>query len=401
LNETVAFSLALLSLALLWPALDAAGRLLRLSAFQGPGPLTGRSPERVLAIVPARAEGSVVLGIATDLAREARSGAPTALEAVIVLDGDDPAAVERLRGSGVEVLVKSPAGPDKGAVLSFASGRLSERIAAVSYVMVFDADTRLPDGWLAALRVPDEADAFQLPGRPAGVPRGGAPRVEALSLAVATRLEDLARDAAGLPVRLRGRAMGFSPAAWRIGPLASSRTTTEDSEATVRLLDAGIRVRALPGPLAFDEPARVGAMAGPRARWLAGHLKLAVVQAPALARLTATRPRAAFVLFSDLFLRPRTLVLAGLLAVALAGLGAIAVRPSLASAVAAPVFVATGTLLLELAYYRRGRALLGYPEELPPVSVSDLGAALSVWLRALGAAIAAPGRWHRARPEAR
>lgn len=401
MNDTVAFLLALLSLVLLWPALDAAGRLLRLSAFRGAGPPSGRPPGRVLAIVPARSEGNVVLGIAADLAREARSGAPTALEAVIVLDGDDPAAVNRLRGSGVEVLVKSPAGPDKGAVLSFASGRLSERIAAAGYVMVFDADTRLPEGWLAALRVPDGAEAFQLPGRPAGVPARGAPRVEALSLAVATRLEDLARDAAGLPVRLRGRAMGFSPDAWRIGPLASRRTTTEDSEATVRLLAAGIRVRALPGPLAFDEPARVEAMAAPRARWLAGHLKLALVQAPALLRLAATRPRAAFVLFSDLFLRPRTLVLAALLAVALAGLGAIAVRPGLARAAVPPVFVATGTLLLELAYYRRGRALLGFPEELPPVSVSDLGAALSVWLRAFGGAVAAPGRWHRARPEAR
>ena len=205
----------------------------------------------------------------------------------------------------------------------------------------------------------------------------------------------------GLPVRLRGRAMGFSPAAWRIGPLASCRTTTEDSEATVRLLAAGIRVRALPGPVAFDEPARGAAMASPRARWLAGHLRLVVVLAPTLARLAVIRPRAAFVLFSDLFLRPRTLILAGLLAVALAGLGAIAVRPALAPAAAVPILVATGTLLLELAYYRRGRVLLGFPEELPPVSIADLGAAVLVWLRALGSAIAAPGRWHRARPEAR
>ena len=44
---------------------------------------------------------------------------------------------------------------------------------------------RLPEGFFRDLSVPDGAEAFQLPVRPAGVPGAGAPRVEALSLAEA------------------------------------------------------------------------------------------------------------------------------------------------------------------------------------------------------------------------
>ena len=117
---------------------------------------------------------------------------------------------------GVPYLSKKSSGPSKGHALAFVGEQLAERLDSYEFILVFDADMRVPDGFFRALFVPEGTEVFQLPVRPSGVPAPGAPRVEALSLAEA-RLDDLARDAAGLPVRLRGKAMGFSPRAFRLG----------------------------------------------------------------------------------------------------------------------------------------------------------------------------------------
>ena len=66
--------------------------------------------------------------------------------------------------------------------------------------------------------------------------------VAALSLAIATRVEDPERDVRGLPVRLRGKAMGLSPAAFEMAFARQARTVVEDSEATIRLLAEGLTV---------------------------------------------------------------------------------------------------------------------------------------------------------------
>ena len=226
----------------------------------------------------------------------------------VLLDGPDPDAEARLKADGVKYLSKKSPGPSKGHALAFLAEQLGEELDSYDFILVFDADMRLPEGFFRDLDVPDGAEVFQLPVRPAGVPRPGAPRVEALSLAEA-RLDDLARDAEGLPVRLRGKAMGFSPRAFRLGPAAATRTTAEDSEATLALLAKGVAVRALSGPFAFDEPApAAAAMARSRARWLGGHLKLLATGFGDLLRLAARSPKGTFVLACDLWLRPRVLV---------------------------------------------------------------------------------------------
>ncbi len=272
--------------------------------------------------------------------------------------------------------------------------------------MVFDADMRLEEGFFSRLAVPEGTEAFQLPVRPAGIPASGPARVEAFSLAAATRVEDLARDGEGLPVRLRGKAMGFSPRAWREGPAAARRTTAEDSEATLRLLASGFRIRALPAPLAFDEAAGdAGTLARPRARWFGGHLKLLVSGAADLVRIALRSPRSAFVLGADLWLRPRALVLGflslmalfsdiALVVLALRGETASLVPPLLASA------LSKAALVLEVRASGAAREVLGTPPEVPHVSARDLAAFAGVWLRALGGALRSPGGWHRARREA-
>jgi cellulose synthase/poly-beta-1,6-N-acetylglucosamine synthase-like glycosyltransferase len=382
------------------PTLDAVGRLARLWAYRGRRDEEGAAPRRLLVLVPSRAEGLRVGGLVEDLARERRES-DTRLDVVVILDGEDAEAARRVRGAGFEALVKMPPGPSKGTALAFATAHLTrtdpERLDAADFVVVLDADTRLPQGWLRSLRAPAGTEVFQLPVLPERTPAAGAARVEALSLAIATRVEDMVRDARAWPVRLRGKAMGFSPQAWRSGPARASRTLVEDSEVTLTLLASGFRIRALPGPAALEEPAAgSGSMAHPRARWFAGHIHLLAVGSRDLLAAARRSPLGTLALAADLFLRPRALVLAFLAATAASAAALVAggFLPALI-----PLSIAVLGLCAEALYVRAARRLIGPSPDVPAVRAADLGTALLVWLRAIGLAIVSPRRWHRARPE--
>jgi len=406
------------------PALDAYLRLRRLRRPLAPA-RGGEKPNRLLVLVPARAEGTRVGDLAEDLKKEGErkresekeisskvksaegtvaSASPFRVDVLVLLDGPDPDAEARLKADGVKYLSKKSPGPSKGHALAFLAGHLSSEIDTYDFILVFDADMRLPRGFFAELAVSPGTEVFQLPVRPAGVPGPGAPRVEALSLAQAAR-DDLARDAEGLPVRLRGKAMGFSPRAFRLGPAAATRTTAEDSEATLLLFASGIRVRALEAPVAFDEPvSSTRAMSGSRARWLGGHLKLLFTGFVDLLKIAAKSPKGAFVLACDLWLRPRLFVLVTL---AFLAIGAdIALLFFSSKGAWRVLFLLVLSLEAKLALVFEGlsvvalRRHIGTPPEIPAVTLSDLLFSLAMWARAASRALLAPSRWHRARPPA-
>jgi hypothetical protein len=188
----------------------------------------------------------------------------------------------------------------------------------------------------------------------------------------------------------------------------------------------------LSGPFAFDEPApAAAAMARSRARWFGGHLKLLATGFGDLMRLAARSPRGAFILACDLWLRPRLFVLLALAFLAIAsdavmlffsssgawsaaafgGAGAASragVIPAGAGAAGRPVALlvfllllsleAKATLAFEGLSIAAVRRHVGYPPEIPAVTLADLLSSLSVWARAVGRALLAPSRWHRARP---
>jgi len=412
--DTTTVLCGLLALAAALPALDATLRLRRLTRGRG-APERGVCPARLLVLVPARAEGARVGDIASDVQREARAaGEGTTVDLRVLLDGPDPEAAARLERDGVLYLSKKFPGPAKGHALAFLAEHMGFELDAFDFVLVFDADMRLPEGFFHDLAVPVGTEVFQLPVRPAGIPAPGAPRVEALSLAQAAE-DDLARDAEGLPVRLRGKAMGFSPRAFRVGPAASTRTTVEDSEATLALLARGVTVSALNGPFAFDEPsAETGAMARSRSRWFGGQLKLLATGFGDLAKGFARKPLGTFVLAADLWLRPRVLVLLALVLLAIGADIAMVVFSSSgawgAAASARPAALllfllllsleAKMTLVFEWLSLAALRRRIGYPEEVPSVSLSDVGASLRMWIGAVFGGATAPSRWHRARPPA-
>ncbi len=386
------------------PALDAYLRLRRLGRPLAPA-RGGEKPNRLLVLVPSRGEGTRVADLAADVRREATTaGAATTADLRVLLDGPDPEAAARLESEGVLYLSKNPPGPAKGHALAFLAQRLGSELDAFDFVLVFDADMRLPRGFFADLAISPGTEVFQLPVRPAGVPGSGAPRVEALSLAQAAR-DDLARDAEGLPVRLRGKAMGFSPRAFRFGPAAATRTTAEDSEATLLLFASGIRVRALEAPVAFDEPvSSTRAMSGSRARWLGGHLKLLFTGFVDLLKIAVKSPKGAFVLACDLWLRPRLFVL---VALAFLAIGAdIALLFFSSKGAWRVLFLLVLSLEAKLALVFEGlsvvalRRHIGTPPETPAVTLSDLFSSLAMWARAAGRALVVPSRWHRARPPA-
>ena len=411
------------------PGYDAFLRWRRLAAPQGGArpPKAGRAPGRILAVIPARAEGARVGDLAEDLRKEGErkgesekefsskvksgagaeaSGIPFRVDVLVLLDGPDPDAEARLEPDGVKYLSKKSPGPSKGHALAFMAEHLVSEIDSYDFVLVFDADMRLPERFFRDLNVPDGAEVFQLPVRPAGVPGPGAPRVEALSLAE-TRLDDLARDAEGLPVRLRGKAMGFSPRAFRLGPAAATRTTAEDSEATLALLAKDVAVRALSGPFAFDEPApAAAAMARSRARWFGGHLKLLATGFGDLLRLAGKSPKGAFVLACDLWLRPRLFVLLALAFLAIGSDVALLFFSSKGAWTVLLVFLlllsleAKTTLVFEWLLLAALRRRIGYPPEIPAVTLGDLYSSFLMWACAAGLALLAPSGWHRARPPA-
>jgi cellulose synthase/poly-beta-1,6-N-acetylglucosamine synthase-like glycosyltransferase len=382
------------------PALDAFLRWRRLTAPQGGAQDASgaRAPAKLLAVIPSRAEGARVGDLASDLKRET-------LDVLVLLDGPDTDAEARLERDGVRYLSKKIPGPAKGHALAFLAQELGERLDDYSYILVFDADMRLPEGFFRDLRVPEGAEAFQLPVRPAGVPAAGAPRVEALSLAEA-RHDDRARDAAGVPVRLRGKAMGFSPRAFRLGPAAATRTTAEDSEATLALLARGVVVRALDGPFAFDEPSSdAGAMGRSRSRWFGGHLKLLFSGFGDLVRSLVRRPVGTFVLAADLWLRPRIFLLGTLAFLASASDVAMVVFSSNGAWTALPFLLllsllGKSALLFEWFSIVALRQRIGYPAECPAVSAADLSDSLLMWIGAVVRGVTSPSRWHRARPPA-
>ena len=428
------------------PVLDGFFRWRRLTAPGGArAPHGARAPGRILVLIPSRAEGARVGDLPGDVRREissserdagkgggARSAGVAAervrVDLLVVLDGPDPDAETRLAHDGVHYLSKKFAGPSKGHVLAFLAESLGERLDSYDFILVFDADMRLPDGFFRDLRVPEGTEAFQLPVRPAGAPAPGAPRVEALSLAEA-RLDDRARDATGVPVRLRGKAMGFTPRGFRAGPAKATKTTAEDSEATLALLAGGVLVRGLDGPFAFDEPsADAGAMGRSRARWFGGHLKLFFAGFVDLVRSFARKPVGTFVLAADLWLRPRIFLLGALAFLAAvsdvvmvafsssgAWTGAAQAAGGAASAAGAagearPLALLLCLLLLSL----EGKSAIafewlsvvalrhriGYPPEVPAVSAADISDSILMWGSALVLGVLSPSRWHRARPEA-
>jgi len=278
----------------------------------------GGEPAGYLVLVPARAEGE---GVEPTLRSLVSAADGVKDRVLLLLDGPDPAAAEVAGRLGVEVVVKEPAGPSKGAVLGWACAHLWEDIERAGAVFVLDVGSTVGPGFFRQLKWAPGADGVQAFLSGTGL---GPARTAALSEQIAQRHEDCGREVLGWSVRLRGTGFALTPAAFATiaGRLV---TQVEDTEMSLLLAERGTRL--VMGPrqaVVFDEkPELVADAARQRARWLAGQLSLPLRQPGALARVLLRSPLEGLGFVAEIAGRPLSLTVPlRLLVAVLAGLQA-------------------------------------------------------------------------------
>lgn len=355
--------------------------LARASRTREPQPPPAARPRlRWLVVVPARGEGRAVEPTLRSLAAAA---AGQAVRLVVLMDGPDDETTACCRELGVETRLKTPAGPSKGAVLSWLVRDAGDLLGEVDAILLVDVGSHAAPDLFDGLVFSPGVDGLQ--ARLTGTGRGTG-LAAAHSERVGQEWEDRGRQALGWAVRLRGTGTALTPRslAW-VAPRL--RTRVEDLEATLLLASAGYRLELAEAEVRDDKPALVSDAARQRARWLAGRLHLALRHPLALGRLLRRRPGEALAFAVELLSRPlsltsllRLLVAAVLTVSALAGGG----RPWLEGAVAA---VLAASVAGDLAIIR----LAG---RLDWRSAAKL---VSAWLGAVLLAPRALWRWTRVR----
>lgn len=335
---------------------------------------------RWLVVVPARGEGRSVEPTLRTFVAAAEGHA---VRIVVLMDGPDAQTSTCCRELGVETVLKTPAGPSKGAALAWLVSHAGSLLAEADAILIVDVGSQAAPGLFDALVFEAGVDGLQTRLTGTG---GGAGLAVAHSERVGQEWEDRGRQALGWSVRLRGTGTALSPRAlaW-VAPRL--RTRVEDLEATLLLASAGYRLELSEAEVRDDKPALVADAARQRARWLAGRLHLAVRHPLALARLFLRRPGEGLAFAVELMSRPlsltalvRLLVAAALTNRAVAGAG----RPELEGVVAA---VLAASVAGDLAILRLAGS----------IDWRSAAKLVSAWLGAMLLAPRALWRWTRVR----
>jgi hypothetical protein len=259
-------------------------------------------PRSWLTVIPARDEGAGVRDTIESVNAATREHR---VRTILLLDGHDAESAAVARELRIEVFVKEPPGPSKGAALEWLSRQPDARLDETDAVLLLDVGSELNDRFFDEFRWPAGSDASQVFLRSGGVDVGeGAAASERL----AQSGEDRGRERLGWAVRLRGTGTVLTPESFRVlSPRL--RTQVEDEEATLVLSSLGRTITLARGEaFVIDEkPARWRSAAGQRARWLAGRMLLFVRQPRAMLRLIARKPAEGLVFMLDLFGRPLSL----------------------------------------------------------------------------------------------
>jgi len=269
------------------------------------GAFRGEHPRRWLIIIPSRAEGARLRATLESVTSAARAPEATTL---LLLDGDDAEAAAAGRALGVEVHVKTPAGPTKAAALAWLAREHQAVIEAADAILVIDAGSTIAPDFFDRFLWPEDADAVQ--AYLSGVADANAGAGAAMSERFAQAQEDRGREAFGWNVRLRGTGSAFRPRTF-IDVIPRLATRIEDHEASILLTAAGATIRlAPPDAVVFDEkPASVRAAASQRARWLLGRYELLARRSGAFVTIAARRPAEGLAAIVEIFGRPLSLTI--------------------------------------------------------------------------------------------
>jgi cellulose synthase/poly-beta-1,6-N-acetylglucosamine synthase-like glycosyltransferase len=291
---------------------------------------------------------------------------------------DDTAA--EAESSGAQVAVRAEGRLGKGAVLAWWLHRYQAVWQSRAAIVVLDADSRLAEGSLRALRnaIAEGADAAQAFVAPDA--RTNAGRLAGWSEVLMQRIDDEARRRCEWPVPLRGTGMAF-----RCGLLAELaphlHTFAEDLELDVLLIARGAQVEFVPEAVVFDpKPQGSAGASRQRARWLQGQLQVIQDYHREIIRGLSGSGIGSWFLLWPLMLRPKMLFI-GLRILLL---------------LIAP-WIALSGLTLDALYYLAGAAAVDNPRRylLDLLAVPRYGA---MWFYSFGMALVRRGQkgWLRA-----
>jgi cellulose synthase/poly-beta-1,6-N-acetylglucosamine synthase-like glycosyltransferase len=239
------------------PALGSALYLLLLavaSCFHRPTRAKINPRHRLVVLVPAHNEAEMISRCVQALIRQ---GYPRELFRVVVIaDNCDDATGELAARAGAEVLVRrDPRLRGKGQALRWGIERVLADRPAADAVVVVDADSITESHFLAELEARLAQGSRAVQADDLVLPQTGSPRsvLEATALLLRNRVRFAGRAVIGLPAMLCGNGMLLSREVLDEHPW-NAFTVTEDSEYSVSLRVAGIRI-------AFAQNARVLAAA--------------------------------------------------------------------------------------------------------------------------------------------
>lgn len=291
----------------------------------------------------------------------------------------DETAVEAV-GAGAQVAVRAGGRLGKGAVIAWWLQRYEAVWQSREAIVVLDADSRIREGSLRALRQAlaqgaDAAQAFVAPD--AGTREG---RLAGWSEVLMQRIDDEARRRCGWSVPLRGTGMIFR--CRLLAELAPHlHTFAEDLELDVLLAARGAHVEFVPEAIVYDpKPQQSAGASRQRARWLQGGWQVLRDYRLEMIKALTGGGIGTWLLLWPLMLRPKTFF--------------IGLRVLLF--VISPPLAIVG-LVMDAIYYLAGAAIVDNPRRylLDLLAVPRYGA---MWFYSFGMAVVRRGQksWLRA-----
>ncbi|MCC6380939.1 MAG: glycosyltransferase [Dehalococcoidia bacterium] len=271
----IAVQVGWLALSLYQSGITLFGRIVQ-AARRPPAPGRG---VRFGLLVCARNEERVVAGIVGDLqGQDYPADQVTILVAAHNCSDNTAAVAEQAGVAVVETRTDRPgkAHPMRAGLQAFGE--------AVDLIGVFDADTLVPEGLLAAVAAAAEGeDCIQVETLPRSA---GGPIAAGYGLGRRARnvFWWRPREALGLGTTVSGSGFFIRPSVLR-EVIEGERTLTEDLEISMRLYAAGRRVRYLSAAHVWvEEPAELRASLRQRSRWARGHFGVIRYELPGLVR---------------------------------------------------------------------------------------------------------------------
>lgn len=258
---------------------------------------------KFLVLIPAHNEEAVIGDICSDLLNQSY---PRDLYRVIVVaDNCTDGTARVVKGFGQEVLICAERRSEvkgKGAALDFALDNVRRLVDGFEpdYVVVFDADNRVPNDFLSSLSSNAKGfEAIQCNVKTKNPDSSWIARASYYEGLILQRLWQCGKDRLGLCAALEGTGEAIRYDV--ISRLKFGNSLTDDFDLTVRLAKDGIRVRYLQHPCTYDEkPDDVMIEVKRRIRWATGHFQTFFHNGSALLKKPSRLTLDAFFYFTNM-----------------------------------------------------------------------------------------------------